>query len=178
MREIKYIFKKKKYSPQELATIIPIRKKLTKRELRKIHSRKNLEYYYKHKDAWIKRVREYEKRNPEKVKKWDKKTFDKWYATKRGKDYIKNYNLKYYYAHKQNHLSCVLTYKVINGLNSYQKVTPKKECKICKCRNDLQIHHEVYPLHKEEVIKAIKKGKIYFLCKKHHKELHPKTVPT
>ena len=45
----------------------------------------------------------------------------------------------------------------------------KYKCKKCSATDKLQIHHEIYPITKKGIIKAIKEGKIYFLCRKHHK---------
>lgn len=50
---------------------------------------------------------------------------------------------------------------------------------IKKCENgclseDLQIHHEIYPTKKEEIIEAIKNRKIYYLCKKCHNKIPKK----
>jgi len=50
----------------------------------------------------------------------------------------------------------------------------EKKCKRCKTKEDLETHHEVYPITIEEVKKAMKDGKIYYLCHEHHIEI-PKT---
>lgn len=45
-----------------------------------------------------------------------------------------------------------------------------KKCRICGSKENLEIHHDVYPTKDTEIIKAVKEGKIYFLCKDHHLE--------
>jgi len=45
-----------------------------------------------------------------------------------------------------------------------------KICKHCGRKIYLQIHHEIYPIKKQEIIQAVNEGKIYFLCKKCHYE--------
>jgi cell division GTPase FtsZ len=45
----------------------------------------------------------------------------------------------------------------------------KKECKKCKTKKEFEIHHDVYPKTTKGILEAIKEGKIYYLCKKCHK---------
>lgn len=39
---------------------------------------------------------------------------------------------------------------------------------------DMEIHHEIYPTKKWDIIDAVNKGKIYFINKKSHKKIHSK----
>jgi len=39
---------------------------------------------------------------------------------------------------------------------------------ILKIKTNLQIHHEIYPIKRIDIEKAIIDGKIYFLCKPCH----------
>lgn len=45
-----------------------------------------------------------------------------------------------------------------------------KKCRICGSKENIEIHHDVYPTKDEEIIEAVKKRKIYFLCNNHHLE--------
>ena len=55
---------------------------------------------------------------------------------------------------------------LLNRRNGYRKNNPlKKECKKCYTKENLEIHHEIYPKFKKEIIEAILKRKIYYLCK-------------
>lgn len=43
-----------------------------------------------------------------------------------------------------------------------------KKCRDCGSDVYVQFHHEIYPSKRSEIIKAVKEGKIYFLCRKCH----------
>ena len=45
-----------------------------------------------------------------------------------------------------------------------------KNCKYCGSIGE-QMHHEIYPLTVQEIKKAIKENKIYYVCLKCHKDL-------
>jgi hypothetical protein len=173
---LKYILKKKKYSPEEIEEYynsskffkpryFPIRKKLTRREKLERIRQSAHKTYLKHKEKHIKWQRAWELRNPEKVKEYAKKTFSKWWKKKKSKEWMRKWMKEYYYKHHEKFLSGSATYKL-------KEYIINKSCKLCKANQDLQIHHEIYPIKKDEIIKAIEEGKIYYLCKKCHREIH------
>jgi hypothetical protein len=109
---MKYVFKGKRYSPEEWEelhkeiskVIIPPenksesevfifspRKKLSLRERRERNRISARRHYYENKENEIKRIREYELKNPDKVKTYRKKSFAKWYAKKHGKLFMRKY---------------------------------------------------------------------------------------
>jgi len=81
------------------------------------------------------------------------------------------YNLwqnNYYYKNKNKRICNSLTY---NLLVSKPELI-KKECKICKVKENLEIHHEEYDPTIEGIKRLLIEKKIYFLCFKHHKKHH------
>lgn len=62
------------------------------------------------------------------------------------------------------------TGKIITGTHGMKKFAIKNNyCKICGSKNNLEVHHEIYPIPSEKIKQAISEGKIYYLCKKCHK---------
>lgn len=123
--------------------------------------------YINHKQAYIDSARRYDKLHPEAVKIRNKKSFQKFYNTKRERfNELMNNN---YYKHKDLHASRVKTMKVIN---CRKRCSVVKVCKLCGCNENLQIHHEVYPIACKEIRKAMDDGKIYYLCKECHEKIH------
>ena len=125
---------------------------------------RNKEYYIIYHEIWA-------KKNPKKAKETHKKAMDKFIKTERFKELMKNYCRK----NKQKMQSRWNTKLVLNHTLS-KKVNLKKECKICKRKKELQLHHEIYPTRREEIRQAIKKGKIYYVCKKHHPRKRKKEI--
>lgn len=125
--------------------------------------------YQKHKAERIRKIKEYQLLHPEKVKEWRKKGFKKFITTKR-----KRFNeliLRTYYRDKDKFHSRRKTLSIVKGKHEYKMLKElyhykelKKECKRCKSKEHLQIHHEIYPKKAEEIMIAINKGKIYYLC--------------
>jgi len=155
---MKYVLNKKEYSPEEFSILN--QKKLSKAEKKKRHRERSLKDYYANKSKWLARIKDWKRRNPEKCKAYRKNTFSKWYYKEGGKKWMVDYMKKYYHKHKDKQRSRSTTYK----LKSYLK--PK--CNNCGTKDKLKIRHEIYPLTKPEIIKAIKKKKIYYLCSKCH----------
>lgn len=99
--------------------------------------------------------------NKEKQKIIHKKAMDKYSKT----DKFKNSVLKNYYNNKDKWNCRKLTLKLIE----IEIINPIKKC---NHNINLQIHHEIYPITKEGIIKAVKEDKIYYLCVGCHKTLH------
>lgn len=49
-------------------------------------------------------------------------------------------------------------------------ILPENCCKECGKKDDLEIHHEIYPTRMKDLKEAIKSEKIYLLCKKCHRK--------
>ena len=124
------------------------------RELGRIRSKKS--YYKNNKKRYtelrdneelkIKRkeyLQQYYQYNKEKYKEWMKKSFEK--------------NKKKWYSRKNT----------LNLLKNKKDILLKK-CKKCNSKLKLEIHHEIYPVKVKNIMLAIKKGRIYFLCNKCH----------
>ncbi len=127
-------------------------------------------YYQKNKNKIIKRVVKWQKKNPEKVRKANKKGIQKFVDDGRMKKFMR----KYYLKNKKKWMSRSITYKIVYHKGSYKKIILEKDffkCKKCGTKRDLQIHHKIYPTKKEEILKAIKSGTIYILCKKCHRTI-------
>jgi len=116
------------------------------------------DYNKKHKKRKLEYQHNYYLNHKKKIKKYNKKYF-KGNRKKINKLVMKNYkkNKKKWYCRNRTRL-------ILKG----KKIYIEYKCKKCPIIWNLQIHHEVYPTKDEEVIQAIKEGKIYFLCRKHH----------
>jgi len=160
MTYLRYRVNGKDYLPSEVKFIrrIPL-SRYEKIERRRERGRK---YYYENREKRIAEVKLYGKRNPEKTKKWRKKTFSKWYSKKKNKKWMVDYMKEYYHKNSKKQRSRVATYKLKDKI--------KLICKACQTKGDLQIHHEIYPTTKKKILEAIASGRIYYLCKKHHDE--------
>jgi hypothetical protein len=125
-------------------------------------------FYLLNKKRYIERARIWDEKNPIKSKENHKKAFKKFYTEK--PEQFKNLMKRGYKNNKDKWNSRAITRKVILGVEGYAvtSVVPKKFCKECGRKRKLEIHHEIYPLIKEDILKAIKNGKIYYLCKKCH----------
>ena len=118
---------------------------------------------YKEKsEEYIEKAREWDKRNPKKSFEMHKKAFTKFRKEKKERfnELMKNN----YQRNKTKYFSRDCTSYFIGRGDFYLK----RECKVCKKKKDLQIHHEIYPTKKVEIKKAIEEGKIYYLCMTHH----------
>lgn len=54
----------------------------------------------------------------------------------------------------------------------FKRLGLKRKCKSCNKINKLDIHHERYPTTISSVLMAIYNKQIYYLCIKHHNNLH------
>jgi len=90
------------------------------------------------------------------------------------KEQIKIARKKYYQKNKEKHNSRTNTSKIIKGQSYTKPIFPKDffQCKKCGSKEKLQIHHEIYPQNKKEIVKSINNNEIYYLCKKCHKKTH------
>lgn len=80
----------------------------------------------------------------------------------------RNYN-----QNKLKWMSRTITNKFLKEMINIDKILERK-CKQCKTPKNLEIHHEIYPIRYGQIIDAILDGKIYYLCKKHHRDLNRK----
>ena len=72
--------------------------------------------------------------------------------------------MKNYYKNKDRWASRKETLK----LSKLRVIVLKNKCPHI---NKLEIHHEIYPIKKNEIIQAVKDNKIYYLCKNCHRKL-------
>jgi len=108
-----------------------------------------------------KRVRKWEKDNPDKKRVNSKKSFEKFRTEKRERfnELMRNQ----YYKHKDKWNSRTKTREIIKAKRKPSGII--KECRECKSKENLSLKFEVYPTKADVIRKAIKKGKIYYLCK-------------
>ena len=124
-------------------------------------------YYKNHKEKIDKYRKKWVIENPEKTKASNKKGMDKFRKEK--PERFNELMMQGYYRNKEKRHSRSNTLKVMEGRNGLKKYNPLvKECRICKSKNNIEIHHEIYPTKTEEIKKAIDKGKIYYLCRDCH----------
>ena len=128
-------------------------------------------YYLKHKKQIKDKVREWEINNPIRKKINDKKAIQKLVD----QGYFKKAMKKYYLKNKDKHDSRNHTLNIINakGYNPIELPKDFYQCKDCGSKENLQIHHEIYPKSKKEITDAINNNKIYYMCKICHKKAHP-----
>lgn len=70
-------------------------------------------------------------------------------------------------------ISRTMTRRTVDGTYGINKFPIKENfCQSCKTIKNLQLHHEIYPRYVEDIRRAIKKKRIYYLCKSCHKKRH------
>jgi len=125
---------------------------------------KDKAHYLRHKEYYIENAKRWIKENPSKYKINHKKAMDKYIKT----DGFRNSVMKNYYNNKDKWNSRNVINKIILG-RSYKKFDVlKKQCKKCGTKDNLEIHHEIYPTKVKEIKEAILNGRIYYLCLKCH----------
>jgi len=117
-------------------------------------------YYEENKERCIKKAREWEKKNPKKAKEIHKKANDKYRRNnkRRFNELIK----KQYYKDKSKWHSRSRVYTMLKAVN--KKIEINQECKKCKSKDNLRLKFKEHPTKTEDIIKAIKDKKIYYLC--------------
>jgi len=119
-------------------------------------------WYQKNKDRQIKKVREWENANPEKVKINRQKSMKKFVASGKMNEYMRNY----YQKNKD--------FARVRNLTNYYKIPLMiffgNCCQKCGSQNNLEFHHKKYILSGNK-LKSLKKITI-LLCKRCHKQIH------
>jgi len=122
--------------------------------------------YLRHKEKYIENARRWDKLNPKKAKEKRKKSCDKFRKEKpeRFNELMRNN----YRRNKVKWNSRNMTNKILNGSGTYKHYNPlKKQCH-CGSTENLEVHHEEYPIKAIEIRKAIDDGKIYYKCRNCH----------
>jgi len=119
------------------------------------------DYYIRNKDIIRERVRKWEAKNLDKKRVHSKKSLTKFRKEKRERfnELMRNQ----YYKHKGKWISRAKTREIIKAKRKPSGII--KECRECKSEENLSLKFEVYPTKADAIRKAIKKGKIYYLCK-------------
>lgn len=100
-----------------------------------------------------------------------RKASKKYKKTKKGKETIKKFLEKYKNKNRSRHY----TNDIIKGRRHYKPLDLPASffrCKVCSEIEKLELHHEIYPKAKKDIVKAIKDELIFMLCNRHHNELH------
>jgi len=117
----------------------------------------------------------WKKQNPEREKEIWRKAFKKFIGeigSKKRKEWNKKV-INTYYKSKIKWISRSNTRRIISVFN----IKLDNICKICKNKTmDLEIHHEIYPTKRKDILKAIQDKHIYYLCKCCHEKLHSKPL--
>lgn len=127
-------------------------------------------HYLRHKDKYKENARLWEKNNPEKAYEKRKKSLAKF-----RKENPNRFNELMRLQYKRNPSKQNARTKIgnmIHGRGGYKEHTnliPNKFCKKCKSTENLEVHHEIYPTKKQEIIQAVTDGKIYYLCRLCHR---------
>lgn len=149
MENVEYQKNWAKNNPEKIKKYRQIAKTPERKEKRRNWERK---HYQKNKDK-----EEFIIKRRKKANKWSKNNRQKY----------KEQRKRYYNKNKLKVFSRVVTRRVLKFKNI--PVLINFSCKKCGSVKNLQIHHEIYPTSRKEIRQAIKEGKIYFLCKKHHR---------
>jgi len=129
-------------------------------------------YYNKNREEIIRKMMEWERRNPERRKITALKANRKYRAGHRerfNKSMIDNYR-----RNKNKWRSRSATSNLLNHKDFGKHVEIDRNCKFCGTKKQLEIHHEEYPFKQKDILKAIKERKIFYLCMSCHKKLHRK----
>jgi len=162
---MKYRIEGKDYDALNIPDYLKIKifpKKKTKHQKSKQHRENSLKWYYENKERCLENNKKWKKEHPGYRKEKNNEYFKKWFSLPENKKKMAKIMRDYYIKNKDKQRCRSITYKCI--------AIPKK-CK-CGATKNLQIHHEIYPVGKVEILKAISNGKIYYLCKSCHKSQH------
>lgn len=121
--------------------------------------------YQRHKESYIARVRKWEKDNPEKTRINRKESLDKFRKNK-----PKRFNelmMNGYHRNKEKWHCRSTTGNIVNGRGYRKYEIPLKMC-ACGSKENLEIHHEIYPKGVKNIRQAIDDKKIYYKCRKCH----------
>jgi len=174
-----YMKKWRKKNPErnkEIAKQSRDKRKRKRNEYNKKYRQQNKNKLLPQHKEWYKnnkkKVLDYNKRykiiHPIKTKRWAKKSQQKY--IKQNKELSNKRSLADYYKNKKLWISRYRTRRIVKR----DPTLIKKVCKKCKSRKNLEFHHEIYPLNYDEIRKAIKNEKIYYLCIKHHSKIKKK----
>jgi len=139
------------------------KKSLTKIELENRRANRR-EHYKNNKESYIKNAREWDERNPRKVKIMRKKGVLKF--QKENPERFKELMRLNYQRNKEKQKSRVYVYKVLRVYKN-KKYKLNKSCAICGSYYRPWLFYNIYPLTYENIIKALKQRKIKYLCRKH-----------
>lgn len=121
-------------------------------------------HYLKNKEKYYESTRKWEEKNPEKRKEIAKKSFKKFRTEQRER--FNKLMMRSYQRNKKKWHCRSFTKEITK-----KYPIPNQLCKKCKSKENLQIHHEIYPTKKKAIEKAIDDGQIYYLCKKCHQQV-------
>lgn len=118
------------------------------------------------------RAKEWDLKNPDKRRASSRKALEKFRTEKRER--FNELMVEGYRRNRQKWRSRRNTAAVLYGRYRYRQMEnpPEKICSKCKSKENIQIHHEIYPTSATQIKEAIEKGKIYYLCRKCHIDKH------
>ena len=130
--------------------------------------------YLKNKEHILKKTREWKEKNPEKVRRIQKKSWKKYIENNRA-----HYNELCRGYYRKNYDKCISRSRVhhlVRNKYGYGKKIHKlnKSCFICDSRYKTWLFFDIYPLTIENMLKAVKQNKIRYLCRKHWREASKK----
>jgi len=126
--------------------------------------------YLKNKEHILKKTKEWARNNPEKRRRIGKKATKKWQDNNR-----ERFNELQRLYYRKNYDRCITRSRVhhlVRDSCGYKEKVYKlnKSCFVCESRYKTWLFFDIYPLTIENMLKAVKKNKIRYLCRKHWRE--------
>lgn len=124
----------------------------------------NRSYYSNNKEKMYKASKKWVDKNREKHNECMRRANTKY--RKNNRDKFNKMVMDNYYKNKDKWKSRRTTLYIDVEHNFIKNV-----CYVCSSKKELEIHHDIYPIERDDIIKAINDEKIYKLCKSCHGKL-------
>ena len=121
-------------------------------------------YYLKNKEHVLKKTKEWKLNNPGKRRRIAKKAMKKYLENNR--EHFNEMMREYYKRNRGKQLSRTKVYKLLR-VYKVKLYKLNKSCFVCDSRYKTWLFFDIYPLTKENILKALKQNKIRYLCRKH-----------
>lgn len=151
-------------APQQFFHNVKCRTKFYNEKNKEEMKRKGKLYYQTHKEQYEKTAKRWALNNPHKAKAMHKRAMKKYLENNR--EHFNERSRMYYIKHKEQHLSRTKVYKLLR-VYKVKICKLNKVCSVCSSRYKVWLFFDIYPLTKENILKAIKKNKIRYLCRRH-----------
>lgn len=123
---------------------------------------RNKKQYEENKQYFKYKSTNWAKQNPRKRREQVKKAVDKFRKEKKEQFYK---SMKEYRQRNKNKIQS--RWKTLMYVGKYN-LFPDRICKLCSSIIKIELHHEIYPTKKKDILQAIQDKKIYLVCKECH----------